>query len=211
MNQRNKLRIQVRQDIEKETWNSSKIRQWLRECIAEEQSPELFQDAVISLGKQLGFAIEYGSEVGKPGDDTYEYGVWKNNDGDVIIVDGKMMLDADLNINQLGSYLSEIQQTAGRVLEHVFGLYVVGAAEPAEMKTLSHHIMDSQYNDRIQLIHYEDLIELVKLKEQLMPVFGTKVACKIQSLIMPQNIIDIGCMVRLIDDITTVKSKELDK
>ena len=55
-----------REFIEKEKWPTEQIKRWLDECIsgskgAHDPYNRAFQDLIVSLGKRLGFEIQYGS------------------------------------------------------------------------------------------------------------------------------------------------------
>ena len=64
----------------------------------------------------------------------------------------------------------------------------------------------------MRLILYEDLIEIINLKDELEPVIGEKEAIeKIQNLLLPVESINIGNIVRLIIEISTTKSTALDE
>jgi len=64
----------------------------------------------------------------------------------------------------------------------------------------------------MRLILYEDLMEILSLKEELEPVIGEKDAIeKIQNLLLPIESINIGNIVRLILEIATTKSTAVEE
>lgn len=64
----------------------------------------------------------------------------------------------------------------------------------------------------MRLIVYQDLMEILNLKEELEPVMGEKDAIeKIQNLLLPIESINIGNIVRLILEIATTKSTAVEE
>jgi hypothetical protein len=93
--------------------------------------------------------------------------------------------------------------------KNIFGLYIIGKGD---VQPLIEQILGSKYKDRMRLILYEDLMEIVSLKEELEPVIGEKNAVeKIQNLLLPIESINIGNIVRLILEIATTKSTALEE
>ena len=73
-------------------------------------------------------------------------------------------------------------------------------------------ILGSKYKDKLRLILYSDLIEILNLKEDLEPVIGEKNAVeKIQNLLLPIESINIGNIVKLILEIATMKSTTVEE
>lgn len=82
-----------REFVEQEKWTMEQIKKWLDECItnssgAHDPYNRAFQDLVISLGKRLGFEVQYGRYMGKSGEENYD-GIWKKENGDTIILEVK--------------------------------------------------------------------------------------------------------------------------
>ena len=103
---------------------------------------------------------------------------------------------------QLGEYLELLSKKEEN--KNVFGLYVIGTGD---IQPLIEQILGSKYKDRMRIIRYEDLIEIINLKEELEPVIGEKQAIeKVQNLLLPIESINVGNIVRLILEIATTKS-----
>jgi len=195
-----------RQFIEQDKWTSEQIKKWLDECInkssgAHDPYNRAFQDLVVSIGKRLGFEIHYGKYVGKAGEENYD-GIWKRENGDLIVLEVKTSTWPIGSVSQLGEYLEKLSKKEED--RNVFGLYVIGKGD---IQPLVEQILGSKYKDKMRLILYDDLMEVINLKEELEPVIGEKSAIeKIQSLLLPIESINIGNIVRLIVEIATTKS-----
>lgn len=195
-----------REFIEQDKWVTEQIKKWLDECInsssgAHDPYNRAFQDLVISLGRKLGFNIEYGRYAGKSGEKNYD-GIWKKENGDIIVLEVKTSTWPIGSVSQLGEYLDTLSKKEG--IKNIFGLYVIGKGE---IQPLIEQILGSKYKDQMRLILYGDLIEILKLKEELEPVIGEKQAFeKVQNFLLPVESINIGNIVRLILEIATTKS-----
>jgi len=195
-----------REFIEQEKWETEQIKKWLGECIVNSSGPHdphnrAFQDLVISMGKRFGFGICYGRYTGKSGEENYD-GIWEREGRDTIVLEVKTSTWPIGSISQLGDYLEELAKK--KDTKNVFGLYVIGKGDA---QPLIEQILGSKYKDSMRLILYEDLIEILNLKEELEPVIGEEDAIeKIQNLLLPIESINIGNMVRLILEIATTRS-----
>jgi len=200
-----------REFIEQEKWTTEQIRKWLDECIANSSGAHdpynrAFQDLVISLGKRFGFEIQYGRYTGKSGEENYD-GIWRRENGDTIVLEVKTSTWPIGSVGQLGEYLEELSKKEDT--KNIFGLYVIGKGD---VQPLIEQILGSKYKDRMRLILYEDLMEILSLKEELEPVIGEKDAIeKIQNLLLPIESINIGNIVRLILEIATTKSTAVEE
>jgi len=106
------------------------------------------------------------------------------------------------SVNQLGEYTEGLSKK--EEAKNIFGLYVIGKGD---VQPLIEQIIGSRYKDSMRLILYDDLLEILSLKEDLKPVIGEKDAVeKIQNLLLPIESINIGNIVRLILEIATTKS-----
>ena len=194
-----------RRHIGSQERTTEEIKNWLNECIekssgAHDPYNRAFQDLVVSLGRRLGFEINYGRYAGKAGEDNYD-GIWRTKDGDTIVVEVKTTTWPIGSINQLGNYLDELSRKEN--IKNIYGLYVIGKLTT---HALIEQILGSKYKDRMRIIEYTDLMEILNLKEKLTSRFGKKKALeKVQNLLLPVESINIGNIVRLIVDITTVK------
>lgn len=79
--------------IEQEKWTTEQLKAWIDKCITESsgaQDPHnrAFQDLVVSLGKKIGFEIEYGRYSGRAGNINND-GLWKKQNGDKIVLEVK--------------------------------------------------------------------------------------------------------------------------
>ena len=155
-----------REFIEQDKWSSEQIKKWLDECInkssgAHDPYNRAFQDLVVSLGKRLGFEVQYGRYAGRSGEENYD-GIWKRENGDTIVLEIKTSTWPIGSISQLGKYLDQL--TKKEENKNVFGLYVIGKGD---VQPLIEQILGSKYKDRMRLILYDDLMEIINLKEEL--------------------------------------------
>jgi hypothetical protein len=200
-----------REFIEQEKWSIEQIKNWLEECItkgsgAQDPYTRAFQDLVVSLGKRLGFEIKYGRYKGKSGEENYD-GIWRRENGDTIILEVKTSTWPIGSVSQLGEYIEKYSEKENT--KNVFGLYVIGKGD---IQPLIEQILGSKYKDKLRLILYSDLIEILNLKEDLVPVIGEKNAIeKMQNLLLPIESINIGNIVKLILDIATIKSTTVEE
>ena len=200
-----------REFIEQDKWSSEQIKKWLDECInkssgAHDPYNRAFQDLVVSLGKRLGFEVQYGRYAGRSGEENYD-GIWKRENGDTIVLEIKTSTWPIGSISQLGKYLDQL--TKKEENKNVFGLYVIGKGD---VQPLIEQILGSKYKDRMRLILYDDLMEIINLKEELEPVIGERQATeKVQNLLLPVESVNIGNIVRLIIEIATTKSTAVEE
>ena len=111
------------------------------------------------------------------------------------------------SVSQLGDYLEELSKKEG--VKNIFGLYVIGKGDA---RPLIEQILGSKYKDRMRLILYDDLMEVITLREELEPVIGEKQAIeKVQNLLLPIESINIGNIVRLIVEIAITKSTAVEE
>jgi len=191
--------------IEKDKWTTQQIRAWMDECVAKSSGAHdpynrVFQDLVVSVGKRLGFHIEYGRYAGRSSENNYD-GVWKRENGDAIVLEVKTSTWPLASVNQLGDYVENLSRKEGT--KNVFGLYVVGKGD---VQPLMEQILGSKYKHTMRLIHYQDLMEIVALMEELEPVIGEKNAVeKVQELLLPIESVNIGNIIKLILEIATAK------
>jgi hypothetical protein len=197
-----------REFIEKDKWSLETIKSWLDECIEESSGAhdpynKAFQDLIVSLGKRLGFNIEYGRYLGKSGEDNYD-GIWKSENEDIIVIEVKSSTWPIGSVSQLGEYIVQLEKKYDN--ERVFGLYVIGKGE---IQPLIEQIIGSKYKDKIRVILYSDLIDLINLKLDLAPVVGeSKAIDKIRSLLFPIESINIGNIIKLIREIAEAVSEQ---
>lgn len=200
-----------REFVEQEKWTTEQIKKWLDECIANSSGAHdpynrAFQDLIVSLGKRLKFDIQYGRYAGKPGEDNYD-GIWKRENGDAIVLEVKTSTWPIGSVNQLGGYIEELSKKED--FKNIFGLYVIGKGD---VQPLIEQILGSKYKDKMRLILYEDLMELLSLEEELEPVIGEKNAIeKVQNLLIPIESINIGNIIRLILEVATTKSTVIEE
>ena len=200
-----------REFIEQDRWTIELIKKWLDECVnnssgAHDPYNRAFQDLITSQGKRLGFQIEYGRYVGKAGEDNYD-GIWRRDNRDTIVLEAKITTWPIGSVSQLGEYVEKLSKE--EEIGNVFGLYVIGKGD---LKPLIEQIQGSKYRDRMRLIFYDDLIEILTLREELEPVIGKEQSTeKIQSLLLPIESINIGNIVRLLLEIATTKSTAVEE
>lgn len=144
--------------------------------------------------------------MGKSGEENYD-GIWKRENGDTIVLEVKTSTWPIGSVSQLGDYLEELSKKER--VKNIFGLYVIGKGD---VQPLIEQILGSKYKDRMRLILYDDLMEVITLKEELEPVIGEKQAIeKVQNLLLPIESINIGNIVRLIVEIATTKSTAVEE
>lgn len=200
--------IRFREFIEKDNWTTEQIKKWIEECVANNSGSHdpynrAFQDLIVSLGKRIGFDIEYGCYAGKAGEINND-GIWKKENGDKIILEVKTSTWPIGSVAQLGDYIEEVSKNESA---NIFGLYIIGKGD---IQPLTEQIIGSKYKDIMRLILYEDLLEILDLKDELEPVINEKRAIeKVQALLIPIESINIGNIVRLILEIATAKSTDL--
>lgn len=195
-----------REFIEQDKWDIKQIKKWLDECInnssgSNDPYNRAFQDLIVSIGRRLGFNIQYGRYLGKSGEDNFD-GIWSKENNDTIIIEVKTNTWPIGSISQLGEYLEDYSRKNN--INNIFGLYVIGKGD---IQPLIEQILGSKYKDKIRIILYQDLIELLNLKEELVPVIGEKNSInKIQNILIPIESINLGNIIRLILDLATTKS-----
>jgi len=129
-----------REFVEREKWTTEQTRKWLDECItnssgAHDPYNRAFQDLVISLGKRLGFEIQYGRYMGKSGEENYD-GIWKKENGDTIVLEVKTTTWPIGSISQLGDYLEELSKKKIPKMFLVYMLLVMEMFNHSQNKSL---------------------------------------------------------------------------
>ena len=198
--------------ISQDKWETDQYEEWLRECIYKGKGPHdpynrAFQDLIVTLGMKLGFNVEYGKYAAKPGKMEHD-GLWERKTGETIILEVKTSTWPLGSIAQLGKYVESFSKEKNREL--VYGLYVIGSGD---VKPLTEQILGSKYKDTMRIIQYEDVIALLKLKEELEPISGEEQATlKVQNLLFPIESINIGNILKIILEIAEARStKEEEK
>ena len=196
-----------REFIEAEQWEAKQLKLWLDECksVSSEEHdsayPRALQDLIVSLGKKLGFEVEYGRYQGRRGQGNPD-GVWRRGDRDVIVVEVKKSTWPIGTVNQLGGYMDELAQHADR--PNVYGLYVIGQGD---VQALREQIQGGAYKDRMRLIQLDDLVRLLEFKDELEPAFGESGTIeKIQKVLLPIESINVGNIVSLMIELAATRS-----
>ena len=193
--------------ISLEKWDIEQYKEWLEECTkagkgAQDPVHRAFQDLIVTLGKKIGFEIEYGRYTGKPGEIGYD-GIWKRGGEEKILLEIKSTTWPISSISQLGDYIEKVSKEESN--EKIYGLYVIGQGD---LQPLIEQISGSKYKDRMRVIKYDDLIELTKLKEELEPTIGGQEAItKTQNILLPIESINVGNILGIILDIAATKSE----
>ena len=91
--------------IEQEKWTTEQIKAWIDECVnkssgAHDPYNRAYQDLIVSLGRKLGFEIEYGRYAGRAGLVNND-GSWKRQNGDKIILEVKTSTWPISSVSQL--------------------------------------------------------------------------------------------------------------
>lgn len=192
--------------IEKDKWTTEQIKSWIEECLennsgAHDPYNRAYQDLIVSLGNKLGFEIEYGRYAGRSGMINND-GVWRRANGDKIILEVKTSTWPISSVSQLGDYIDALSKNEPD--KNIFGIYVIGKGD---IQPLSEQIIGSKYKEKMRLILYGDLLELLSLKDELVPVIGEKLAKeKVQNLLLPIESINIGNVIKLILEIAATKA-----
>ena len=139
-----------RELIEKQKWPTEQIRKWLDECLNESKSADdaysrAFRNMVVSLGRRLGFEVQYGKCEGKSREERYD-GIWKRKNGDMLVLEVKTTAFPADTLSQLGDYLEKLSKKEG--ISSIFGLYVIGKGD---VEPLIEQISGSKYKDRVRL------------------------------------------------------------
>ena len=193
--------------ISQEKWETDQYKEWLDECIKEGKGSHdpynrAFQDLVVTVGRKLGFDVKYGKYQVRRGEEAGFDGLWERDTEEAIVLEVKTTTWPLGDIDQLGKYIDSLRKSKAN--ENVYGLYIIGGGD---VKPLIQQIHGSKYRDSMRIIQYEDLIELLHLKEELEPVIGEKDAVvKSQSLLFPVESINVGNVLKLILEIATARS-----
>jgi hypothetical protein len=195
--------------IEQDKWNTEQLEAWTKECISDSaggQDPHnrAFQDLIVSLGKKFGFGIEYGCYLGRQNEINND-GIWKRENEDKILIEVKTSTWPISSISQLGDYIERAsKEESGK---NIYGLYIIGKGD---VQPLVEQILGSKYKDNMRLILYEDLLELLKLKDELETIIGERDAKnKVQNFLLPIESINIGNIIRLINEIAATKAETI--
>lgn len=189
-----------------EKWGINQYKEWLDECIqsgkgAQDPLHRALQDLVVTLGKKIGFEIEYGKYAGKAGEIGYD-GIWKRGGEEKVLLEVKSTTWPISSIGQLGSYIERVSKEENN--EKIYGLYVIGQGD---LQPLIEQVSGSKYKDRMRIIKYNDLIELIKLREELEPTIGEQEAIiKTQHILLPIESINVGNILGIILDIAATRS-----
>jgi len=197
-----------REFIEQEKWSTEQIKEWLNECVEHSSGSHdpynrAFQDLIVSLGRRLGFEIQYGRYVGRQGEENFD-GLWKSDDGRFLLLEIKVSTWPIGSVSQLGEYIENFARRENS--KGVYGLYVVGKGD---LQPLVEQIMGSRFKDRMRVIHFHDLLDLVFLKEDLELIVGRKEAVeKVRQLLFPIESVNVGNLVKLIKELSKVISSQ---
>lgn len=181
-------------------WQHEHFHLWVKEAITQ-QWPRHLQDIVVAIGQYLGFQIEFGHYSSSRNSISFD-GLWKKSTGEHIVIEVKSGTWIAHDVGQLGEYLQRLATTVGVPYTKVFGLYVIGEGDALP---LADQIRGSAYRDRVRLISCDDLLNLLKLKEDLNTLELRDVNQKIQSILLPIDTIDVGHLVRVIIEIATLR------
>lgn len=191
-----------REFISQSQWPIEQYQAWIDECIHNKALNRPLQDIIVTLGERLGFSVEYGRYHGRSGEIGYD-GLWKRDSGEVLLLEIKSSTWPIESVAQLGKYMDAYAEEAGIQQDRVFGLYVIGKGDT---KALEEQILGSLYRTRIRVIYCDDLIELLRLQEDLKPRLGSKEASsKAQALLFPLESVNVGSVVKLILDIARIR------
>ena len=160
-----------------------------------------FQDLVVTLGKKIGFEIENGKYAGKVGEIGYD-GIWKRGSEEKVLLEVKSTTWPISSTRQLGDYIGKVSKEENN--EKIYGLYVIGQGD---LQPLIEQISGSEYKNRMRIIKYDDLIELIKLREELEPTIGEQEAIiKTQNILLPIESVNVGNILGIILDIAATRS-----
>ena len=196
-----------REFLLKDKWQPDHFETWLTECVTKGNQSERYwynamQDIAVALGKRLGFEVEFGRYSGSTSAIAYD-GLWRSQSGAVVLVEVKASGWPVTSVGQLGQYVQRYAETTD---EPVYGLYVIGSAS---YEHLIDQIKGGEYRNRLRLIAFEDLVKLWRLKADLDEVAGRDAASqRIQSILLPIESVDLGNLVRLLLEISELRTAE---
>ncbi len=208
------IRSRFHNFLESEITEQGALKQYMDECLEKggkggREFNNALQDIIISVGKKLGFDIEYGLYSGSRSNEQIGYdGLWKKDSGECILVEVKSSPWPVTNIsNQLGTYLDQYSQLHDIASNLIFGLYIIG---PGDNDPIVDQIKGSNYRNRIRLISSDDLIKLVKLVDDLDLVGGPGTGGpKVQNILLPFESVNVGDFIDLVMEIAELKTAEL--
>lgn len=209
------IRSRFHKFLESEITEQETLKRYMDECIEKggkggREFNNALQDIIVSVGKKLGFNIEYGLYSGSKSNEQIGYdGLWKKDSGECILVEVKSSPWPVTNIsNQLGTYLDQYSQLHGIEPNLIFGLYVIG---PGDNEAIVNQIKGSDYRNRIRLISSDDLIKLIKLVDDLDLVGGPGTGGpKVQNILLPFESVNVGDFIDLVMEIAELKETRAD-
>ncbi|MBI4496819.1 MAG: hypothetical protein HY689_02830 [Chloroflexi bacterium] len=192
-----------RQFIEQDEWTKEDYERWLSECAQNGGASariyyNALQDIVISIGKRLGFEIEYGRYAGSTTDVAFD-GMWKRASGEILLLEVKTSTWPIESVGQLGGYLDRFAAERNLPAQQVFGLYVIGRGD---LRPIIDQIKGSEHRNVLRVVTFGDLLKLWKLKDDLDKVGGSGAgSTKVQAILLPIESVNIGSFIDLVLEI----------
>lgn len=197
----------LRAFIEQDKWTPEDYIVWIQECVnkggrTDRSYYSVLQDLIVSVGRRLGFEIEYGRYTGHTQEIAYD-GLWKSSSGNVILLEVKTSAWPIESVGQLGDYLRRYAEVKSIPLHGVFGLYVIGGGE---LQPIVDQIRGSEFRSVLRAISFDDLLKLWQLKNDLESIGGPGSAdAKVQTILLPIDSINIGSLLEIITSIAELR------
>lgn len=202
-----------REFLLKDKWQPEHFEEWIKECIEKGDASHrvwynALQDVVIAIGHRLGFEVEFGRYAGSHDEIAFD-GLWRRASGDVLLIEVKASAWPVTSVTQLGQYTKRYAEQTNLGDGQVFGLYVIG---DSDVQHLIDQIKGGEYRNQLRLISFQDLVDVWRLKIDVDNVAGKATgADRIQSILLPIESVNVGNFVRLILEIATLKTAEVEE
>jgi hypothetical protein len=189
-----------RENLQNKNVSVADLAGWVYEAIEKsgKQYHRALQDLVNALGLRLGFEVEFGVYQGQPGVLNAD-GVWISSTGQAIIVETKTTETYQIDPDTLVGYIQNVATKRDIAEEDVYGLYVLGKYEGLFEKT----IKGSGHQHKIRIITCDDLLKLIRLMQA-----NALTHDQILSLMMPFETVNVGSLIKIIEDIIAVQRPE---
>lgn len=189
-----------RENLRNEDVSVATLAAWVHEAIEQsgKQYHRALQDLVNASGLRLGFEVEFGVYQGQAGALNAD-GVWISPTGQAIVVETKTTETYQIDPDTLVGYVQNVATTRDIAEEDVYGLYVMGKYEGVFEKT----IKGSGQQHKIRIITCDDLLKLIHLMQR-----NALTHEQILSLMMPFETVNIGALIKIIEDIIAVQRPE---
>lgn len=189
-----------RENLRNEDVSVTDLAVWVHEAIEQpgKQYHRSLQDLVNALGLRLGFEVEFGLYQGQAGALNAD-GVWISPTGRAVVIETKTTETYQIDPDTLVGYIHSVANARDIAEEDVYGLYVMGKYEGVFEKT----IKGSGQQHKIRIITCDDLLKLIRLMQA-----NALTHDQILSLMMPFETVNVGALIKIIEDIIAVQRSE---